>query len=178
MLFDGISQSNADDYSPFIIQYCRALENEILNKLFGAYTNSVHERMEDIASSLHGELDDDKTGEFAKKLLKHDVAYTLGQMSFILGLMKQGGKTLQRSSLLKDFQAFIVRYFGERILDKQYLDQIDAINSDFRRKAAHPYILDAEAAQRCRVQVRQCLNELILNFRETEQATSDKDENE
>jgi hypothetical protein len=84
--------------------------------------------------------------------------------------MKQGGATLQRSSLLRDFREFAVRYFGEQILDKTYLDQISAINTDFRRKAAHPYILDAEAAQRCRVQVRQCLNELILNYRRGEES--------
>lgn len=171
MLFDGISQSHADDYSPFIIQYCRALENEILNKLFRAYTNNVHERMKDITACLHEELKDNKTGKFAKALLNREVTYTLGEMSFILSLMKKGGKTLEGSSLLKDFQTFVVRYFDERILDKRYLDQIDAINKDFRCKAAHPYILDVEAAQRCRVQVRQCLNELILNYRETEWST-------
>ena len=165
MLFEGISQSDADDYSPFIIQYCRALENEILNKLFSAYTNDVHTRIRDIAAFLSEELEDEKTGRFAKALLKRDISYTLGDMSFILNLMKEGGNTLHRSVLLKDFRAFVVRYFGERILEKTYLQQINNINSDFRRKAAHPYILNAEVAQRCRVEVRACLNELILNYR-------------
>ena len=39
---------------------------------------------------------------------------------------------------------------------------IDRINKDFRCKAAHPYILDIEIAKRCRDQVRECINELIL----------------
>jgi DNA modification methylase len=165
MLFEGISQSDAEDYSPFIIQYCRALENELLSKLFSVYTRDVHTRIKDIAAFLSGELENGKTGKFAKALLKQDISYTLGDMSFILNLMKKGGNTLQRSALLNDFRVFCVRYFGERILDKQYLEQISSINTDFRRKAAHPYILDADAAQRCRVQVRACLNELILNYR-------------
>jgi DNA modification methylase len=165
MLFEGISQSDADDYSPFIIQYCRALENEILKKLFSAYTNDVHMRIKDVAAFLSEELKDEKTGTFARKLLKRGISYTLGEMSFILNLMKEGGSTLHRSVLLKDFRAFVVRYFGERILDKTYLQQIDNINSDFRCKAAHPYILNAEVAQRCRVEVRACLNELILHYR-------------
>ena len=71
------------------------------------------------------------------------------------------------SPLLQDFRNFAVRYFGERIVDKQYLDQLDRINKDFRCKAAHPYVLDSEIAERCRDQVRSCLNELILNYKGT-----------
>lgn len=172
MLYDGIAHSDADDYSPFIIQYCRALENEILGKLFAAYTETVHARMGDLASLLDAERQDDKTGRFAKALRKREVAYTLGDMSFILNLMKEGGKTLERSALLKDFRGFVVSYFGERVLDQEYLNQINTINKDFRRKAAHPYILAAEAAQRCREQVRQCLNTFILNYRREGNETS------
>jgi len=86
-------------------------------------------------------------------------------MNFIMGLMKAGGHTLEGSSLLQDLRTFTIRYFGERIVEKTYLNQIDRINKDFRCKAAHPYVLDAEVAQRCRDQVRACLNELILNYR-------------
>ena len=176
MLFDGIKQSDADDYSPFIIQYCRALENEILNKLFSVYTNDIHSRIKDIADFLCEDLKEkykDKEEEkvnptymFANAIKDHTIPYTLGQMLYILNSMKEGGGTLHRSALLKDFRAFVILHFGEHILEKTYLQQIAKINSEFRNKAAHPNILDAEIAQRCRIAVQQCLNEWILNYQQ------------
>ena len=76
-------------------------------------------------------------------------------------------QTLQRSARLQDFRRFAVRFFSENILDKAYLDQIKKINEDFRRKAANPYMLDAQAAP-CRDLLRTCLNELILNYKGSE----------
>lgn len=172
MLFDGIKQSDADDYSPFIIQYCRALENEILNKLFSVYTDDIHSRIKDIASFLSEEFSEDKkkkrkkTYKFAGAILRNDISYTLGDMSFILNLMKESGDTLNGSVLLKDFREFSISHFGEHILENTYLQQIGTIVSDFRNKAAHPNILDAEVAQRCRIAVRECLNKWILNYRQ------------
>jgi DNA modification methylase len=165
LLFENIARTSGEDYSPFILQYCRALENELLTKLFAAYTADLHSRYQDINGFLAKDIDDKKTGRFAKSVQKRESAYTLGDMNFIMGLMKEGGKTLGGSALLQDLRSFAVRYFSERIVDKTYLDQIDRINKDFRCKAAHPYVLDSEVAQRCRDQVRACLNELILNYK-------------
>ncbi len=163
LLFENIASTS--DYSPFIIQYCRALENELLTKLFAVYADDLHSRHHDINGFLAKDINDDKTRKFAKSVQKRESAYTLGEMNFILGLMKEGGQTLGASALLQDFRRFAFRYFSERIVDKTYLDQIDRINKDFRCKAAHPYVLDSEIAQRCRDQVRACLNELILSYK-------------
>jgi len=167
LLFDNIPKSSGEDYSPFIIQYCRALENELLIKLFSAYIDDVHIRdvkallSEEGRSETHG---DRVVADFASSVLKRKKTYTLGQMNQILRLTKAGGRTLQSSVLLQDFREFTVRYFGEQIIDKHYLDQIERINTDFRCKAAHPYILDSNIAERCRDQVRSCLNELIASY--------------
>ena len=67
--------------------------------------------------------------------------------------------------ILDSARTFTVHYFSEHIVDKKYLDQIDRINKDFRTKAAHPYVLNAEVAVRCRDQVRACLNDLILHYK-------------
>jgi hypothetical protein len=83
-----------------------------------------------------------------------------------MGFLKANGETLNKSLLLQDFRGFTVKYFGESIVDVKYLNQIKRINEDFRCKAAHPYILDIEIAKRCRDQVRECINELILNYRD------------
>lgn len=165
LLFENIARTSGQDYSPFILQYCKALENELLTKLFSAYTDNLYERHPNIGEFLATDINDDDTGRFAKSLTKREKTYTLGTMNRILGYTKQGGKTLRRSALLQDFRRFTVNYFSERIVDKTYLDQIDRINRDFRCKAAHPYVLDAEIAHRCRDQVRACINELISNYK-------------
>ncbi len=166
LLYESIGRAGGQDYSPFIIQYCRALENELLTKLFAAYTRDFHKRYSGCTHEfLVKDQNDAKTGKFAKSLQKQQVAYTLGEMTFIMSLLKSGGQTLEGSPLLQDFRTFAVRYFTESIVEKTYLDQIERINRDFRCKAAHPYLLDAEVAIRCRDQVRACLNELILSYR-------------
>jgi hypothetical protein len=173
LLFESIARTSGQDYSPFIIQYCRALENELLTKLFGAYTDDLVNRSDHGGDLLRCDITDEnaKAHQFAKSVQKCEHAYTLGTMNYIMGLMKAGGRTLERSVLLQDFRRFAVRYFGERIVEKTYLDQIDKINRDFRCKAAHPNVLDSEVAQRCRDQVRACLNELILNYKGGEPST-------
>jgi DNA modification methylase len=164
-LYESIAQFSGQDYSPFIIQYCRALENELLTKLFSAYSDDLYERHPNINEFLENDINNDRTGPFAKAIKKHENTYTLGTMNFIMGLMTLGGRTLEGSALLQDFRCFTMKYFSERIVEKTYLDQIKRINSDFRCKAAHPYVLDAEIAYRCRDQVRTCINELISNYK-------------
>lgn len=163
---ENIEQDKNKDYSPFIIQYCRALENELLIKLFTAYTDNLYRRYEDINTFLADDLKNEKTKKFAKFLKQQNNTYTLGDMNFIMALLKSNGETLKTSILLQDFRDFTVQYFGESIVNAKYLNQIKRINEDFRCKAAHPYILDIEIAKRCRDQVRECINELILNYRE------------
>lgn len=166
LLFEIIGQTDTKDYSPFIIQYCRAFENELLIKLFSAYTNDLHNRKKNnVDTFLLNDSKGEKTGKFAKLLKNRKNTYTFGDMIFIMGLLKADGNTLKESRLLQDFRDYTVRYFDEQIVNKIYLDQIERIKQDFRNKAAHPYILDIEAAKACREQVRKCLNELILNYK-------------
>lgn len=149
------------------------MENELLTKLFSAYTEDFYIRHEEPGTFLANEKsikDTEKDGKFPTTkfldlLETRSHAYTLGDMAFIMGLLKPSGKTLQRSALLQDLRDFASRHFNERIIDRSYLEQIERINKDFRRKAAHPNVLDQSVAKRCREQVRACLNELILNYR-------------
>jgi hypothetical protein len=171
-LFDEIYKIEDDDYSPFIIQYCRALENEILKKLFETYNDDLNSREKDIALFLSSDLEKNENGEpklksykFALYLKSENKKYTLGEMNFIMQLIKPGGKTLSKSALLQDFRQFTLKYFDERIVEKEYLDQINRITEDFRNKAAHPYILDIQIAQNCRTIIRKCLNEFLLCYR-------------
>jgi DNA modification methylase len=103
-LFEIINLTNGKDYSPFILQYCRALENELLTKLFTAYTEHLYNRHFDINMFLANDIINEKTVRFAKAVQTHQCKYTLGDMNYILGLMRRGGKTLESSTLLQDFR--------------------------------------------------------------------------
>lgn len=164
LLFEYILETSSEDYSPFVLQYCRALENELLTKLFAAFTDSFPGRHPDVADFLAADLADKKTFKFASFLSAGKKTYTLGDMAFIMSLLKEGGSTWQRSPLLADFREFALNHFNEHIVDRTYLDQINKINDDFRKKAAHPYILDARVAELCRASLRECLNSFILNY--------------
>ena len=173
LLFEYISKLADTDYSPFIIQYCKALENEILKKLFEAYHDDLYSRESNISNFLSSDLEKDKKGQpkksskFASYLKSDNRKYTLGDMNFIMQLIKLGGKSLRESRLLQDFRRFALTYFDEKIVAKKYLAQINKINEDFRKKAAHPYVLDFEVARLCRMTIRECLNEFLLSYKGT-----------
>lgn len=172
LLFETIERKGGGDFSPFILQYCRALENELLQKLFSAYTNDFTSRHSPPRHFLAPELEDKKTGKFAKFLNKGDSKYTLGDMNFIMNLCKANGSTLKKSELLQDFRAFTLRYFENCIVEEEYLEQIRRITEDFRNHAAHPNVLDREVALRCREAVRQCINELIVNYKNVPESSA------
>ena len=164
-LLDGASKGENHDFSPVIIQYCRALENEFLTKLFSAYTDDLRERhSDDLESFLADAITDDKTGSFAKMLRKGDKKYTLGSMRFIMNLLDVKGKTFSRLKLLPNFREFVVTNFSENVLTKNFLDQINRI-TDIRNQAAHPNLIGREVAEECRSLIRECLNVFILNYR-------------
>ena len=166
-LYDEISNIGSEDYSPFIIQYCRAIENELLKKLFETFhleIKTIYSEGE-LKQLLVDEIEypDNKAKEFAKSISKNDSKYTLGQMNYILGLTKTGGSTLKTSKLIQHFRAFILGYYNEMVIEKVYLSKINTITTDFRNKSAHPYILTLDIAKECQVIIREGLNYFFEN---------------
>ena len=148
------------DYAPFIIQYCRTIENEILKKLFEAYHKYII-KSDDFETVIEYALSIDKTNKFAKKLKYDKRDYTLGEMTWIMNLIKEGGSTLSNNKLLQDFRNFTIRYFKESLIEKEFLDKLNYITVNFRNKAAHPYIMTLEIAKECQKLIRESLNELL-----------------
>ncbi len=161
-LFDELSNLGTEDYSPFIIQYCRALENELLKKLFENYHDDIKSRLnaDQINNLIRPEIENDnsKANTFAIFILKENRKYTMGQMSWILNLTKAKGSTLASSELIQDFRNFVLKYYKEKVIEKSYLNKIETITKDFRNKSAHPYIMGLEIAKECQLLVREGLN--------------------
>lgn len=65
-IFDELNRLPDADYSPFILQYCRTLENEILKKLFEAYHDYMKAAEVNKEEMLVDDLGNDKTGKFAE----------------------------------------------------------------------------------------------------------------
>lgn len=163
-IFDELSKLEDADFAPFVVQYCRTLENEILKKLFEAY-HCIGLLEIDRDELVKGDLENQKTGKFAGMVMRNKITYTLGDMNFIMSLLKQGGNTLADSALLQHFRAFVIGYFDERIIESGFLNDVNKLTNDFRNKAAHPYSISADIAKECQVLLRKSLNLFLESVR-------------
>src|SRR5690606_21842151 len=164
-IFDELSKLQDADYAPFVVQYCRTLENEILKKLFEAY-HSIGLAGVNKDELVKDDLDNQKTGKFAQMVKRNKVTYTLGDMNFIMALLKQGGNTLNESPLLQHFRAFTISYFDEKIVEADFLKDVNKLTNDFRNKAAHPYSISIDLAKECQSLLRKSLNVFLESVKD------------
>lgn len=163
-IFDELSKIPDADYSPFVVQYCRTLENEVLKKLFESYHSSGLKNV-NRNELVKDDLENENTSVFAKMVLKDDRRYELGKMSRIMSYLKEGGKTLNGSKLLKHFRAFTINYFDEQIIEATFLEDIKKLTNDFRNKAAHPYSVGIDMAKQCQKLLRKSLNVFLESLK-------------
>jgi len=156
-LFDELSKIPDTDYSPFIVQYCRTLENEILKKIFEEY-HSFGLRDVDINELIETDLANSTTKNFALMVKNDKRTYTMGQMDFIMSLLKKEGSTLTSSKLLKHFRKFTTSNFDEQIIEDSFLKDVDELTQKYRNKAAHPNTIGENMALECQILLRKCLN--------------------
>lgn len=163
-IFDELNKLEDADYAPFVVQYCRTLENEILKKLFEVY-HSIGLVNVDREELVKYDLQNQKTGKFAQMVKRNRLTYTLGDMNFIMALIKHGGNTLNESSLLQHFRAFTISYFDEKIVEAEFLKDVDKLTTDFRNKAAHPYSISIDLAKECQSLLRKSLNVFLESLK-------------
>ncbi|EJF08541.1 hypothetical protein [Pontibacter sp. BAB1700] len=157
-LYDEIfKMKEAADFSPFVIQYCRTLENEILKKLFVAFHEELLINGVDRRELVQSSLIISRYKSFAESVLNDNREYTLGAMRYIMSQLREEYESYQQSLLLQSLKAFIRRYFEENVLEQSFLNSINTITYEFRNKAAHPHILDLQVAKECQVILRKCL---------------------
>jgi len=176
-IFDHISKLENPDYSPFILQYCRALENELLKKIFRAYVKSLIDREIEITKEFEWDFGRKESGkpnsENTFKLAKHlqrcirkpeeEWFFELGSMEVNLRYLT--GKTAEKSPLLIDLKSFVLNRFEQEILNIEYLDEIKTIIRDYRNQSAHPNLIDTEKAIRFHKEMKECLIGLMENYK-------------
>lgn len=160
-LFVELCNIKDADFSPFILQYCRTLENEILLKLFQKYHLEGLNGVDKNKLTAFDIENKTKALPFAHHVKKDNHHYTLGTMLRILSYSRPKGDTYKASSLLQHFRSFVVTYFQDELTNQLFLDRIEHIRQNYRNKAAHVSTLDLKSAEECRDLLRGCLNEFL-----------------
>ena len=177
LLFSQLSKLDDADLSPFIIQYCRALENELLQKVFRAYVYHLKEKNTNIEISFawdfgkkeSGNLNNENTNKIVKHL-KNCLRSEPEKWFFELGSMETylrylNGETVNKSPVLQDIKKFVLEYFENNILDFQFLDELKRIKNDYRNKAAHPNRIDLEEAQKGQLEIRTLIKSFLEYYK-------------
>lgn len=138
-----LEDSSAEDFSMYILQYCRAIENELLKKVFITYYDFLNSMKEEVKENLlMSEFQNKKSGVFAKMLFKGHTKFTLGMMEKVLSFIwKANGRSLQSSPLLQSFRSHVVGILNQDFLNKDQVIDLGILIQDFRNKAAHTEII-------------------------------------
>ncbi|MBF0264499.1 MAG: hypothetical protein HQL46_04445 [Gammaproteobacteria bacterium] len=161
-LYDKLKEVQGDDYSPYVLQFSRVIENELLHKFFIPF-NRKFNLYEDKNEILEKEMNNFNTKIFAKFLYKNNEKYTLGSMQTIIGFIyKSNGNTLQKSTLLQVFRKYVITLINPDFLSKDNVDLLSTLTSKYRNKAAHTEIITFEDANEFS-SVTKSLITLLLN---------------
>ena len=165
-LKDKFETNNVVDFSPFILQFSRAIENELLHKVFVSFYSSLEGILEKDSDILENEFGNNKTKVFAKLLSKKTDKFTLGTMVFILGYVAdKNGKTIKSSSLLQEFRKHITFVSGERLLNSIFISNLKTLTDDYRNKAAHISQIENGEADKFLSLGKHILNELLNSLK-------------
>lgn len=165
------------DFSPVVIELCRAIENEFLLKLFRLYVKdfvSRYKTSEEFeifygpdkwcnVKILIKEKDKEKEKsirEITKTLanvIRSTIKYedyiprfTLGDMNFILDKLTIN-EVIENSVLMKDLRDYISKHFHENeLLTAEYMARIAKLVNDYRNPSAHPEFVSLEIAKECK----------------------------
>jgi len=144
-------RSSAVDYSAFILSYCKALENELLTKIFISFTRGLKSKknyktyfnldVEGVSPSKIKRLQRFSSA-FEKRF--EEEKFTLGEMKEVLKRLpyrdKKTHPVFHRFKVLKELNFYIEKINFK--IDADTVSDIEHINENFRNKAAHSdYIL-------------------------------------
>lgn len=176
-IFSQLSDLTYTDYSPFIVQYCRALETELLNKVFKAYIDELKAKNTsievefawDFENKENGQPNNKNTLRFAKHI-KKCLDLDRSQWFFELGTMEVNlryltGKTSKKSPILTDLKKFLLTYFEENILELEFLNELKRITNEYRNRAAHPNIITLDEAKKGRKEIQELLKQFLESYK-------------
>lgn len=162
-IHDQLTKVEAKDFSPFVLQYSRSIENELLRKVFLPFNDQIQTSSEERRDELIDvAMKNPNAVPFARHLSKGREDYTLGMMQKVMGFVKSpDGNTLKAVPLLQEFRLFVLSRVDGQIFDKKPMRQLQDLVENYRNKAAHPYLLSSEDADSCKQIIQQILVVLL-----------------
>ena len=100
-LNDTLVLQSSEDFSPYILQMSRAVESELLLKLFKPFTNFIRAENPHTEITYEYDMQNSKTSMFANMVVNHRTSYTLGSMCHILTSLSDSFLR-ERSEVIKD----------------------------------------------------------------------------
>tara|TARA_B110000259_G_C13963058_1_gene381470 strand:- start:183 stop:1262 length:1080 start_codon:yes stop_codon:yes gene_type:complete len=175
-LYFSIESSDFKDYSPFVLYSCRALEHELLQKVFIAYHNYIDRKYpnknslfeydpDQLNSATIKDIESGQMSHFKRKF--NNPKYTLGDMRLILNLLPnkkdtKGSKRYQALLALQELNSFINDKVGE--IPSQLIKTIEKIISNYRNPSAHVGVLDKKKADSFKKDYKKLMNDLLGLF--------------
>lgn len=169
-LYSKLQKYDKPDYSPVILELCRAIENEFLLKIFKRYTLDLigrkKNKLDDFLAVDRASFDLKRvTGQFVKAISKaaktNKPEYTLGQMNTILSITSNSD-IIRKSPLIKDFVDYLNKNTKvNNLLDSKYIKKVNEIVNKYRNPSAHPEFMSIEKANECREVMPERIDYLI-----------------
>ena len=165
-LHNKFVKADVDDYSPIVLQYCRVIENEFLNKIFIPFYDNIDDIFDDKDDVIIDAMSNDKTKTFSKMLMKNNRKITMGTMEWILNLIKDNkGNTLNEVDLLKGFREHALKVVDENFVSKNMMKSLKDLIENYRNSAAHvERIHEADYKIFCE-KITDYINKMIDNFK-------------
>tara|TARA_B100000886_G_scaffold45332_1_gene27845 strand:- start:389 stop:1915 length:1527 start_codon:yes stop_codon:yes gene_type:complete len=169
-ILNKTEQSNFKDYSAFVLYYCRALENELLIKMFFSFLSEEGAIKSDDFEINSDDLSDKKRKEymifardFKRKAKRKN--FTLGDMRMIIERLPSPGKRaypiFYRLPVLKTLHSFLEK--KNQLISKDRLIRLSKINN-LRRKAAHIETISKNEAMSFYRLFKPLMNEVMSVF--------------
>ncbi len=157
---DTLVKQMSDDFSPYVLQLSRAVESELLQKLFIPFTNYIRAQNPRPDEVYQDDLYNQQTSLFTKMVVRNKTTYTLGNMLFILTSLTDD-YLVERSLILNDFHLFIIDNYSKDLYSKEFLDDMNELLNKFRNKSAHTEVISRDKAAECKFVVRKVLARLL-----------------
>lgn len=157
---DTLVKQMSEDFSPYVLQMSRAVESELLLKLFKPFTNFIRAENPHLDITYENDLNNRSTTLFAKMVVNNRTTYTLGNMFYILTSVAD--TTLNdRSEIVRDFYEFINENYSDELYSSVFLDDLNSLLKRFRNKSAHTEILSRQKSIECKDLVKRILNNFL-----------------
>lgn len=159
-IHDALIYQMSEDFSPYVLQLSRAVESELLLKLFIPFTNFIRSENPHLEITYEDDINNNQTSLIAKMVINNRTSYTLGNMYFILCKVEDRYLS-EKSEIIKDFNDFITDHYSYKLFGREFLNGLNELLNKYRNKSAHTNMLSRQKASECKFLVKTILTNFL-----------------